>query len=128
MDVNKYMQESLDQQQQIIGLLERIANGLESQVTVDVRVPKETAAKVEGSSKQASNMAKEAPAKEEVKKLTADHVRAALMDLGQREGAEAAIALLEKHGATSVSGLASGKSDADAQVVFAAVIADAKSL
>lgn len=138
MDVNEYMRISLELQQQTVQHLAEISAKLGGTETVTLLVDaKEAVAAIaqaadevkgdasKGSSKQASNHAKddakqeqEQAAKSEEKPKTADDVRAALMDFGKREGSEAAIALLKKYDATSVSSLS--KDD------YAAIIADAK--
>lgn len=130
MDVNEYMKRSIELQEAILAELKRLSGlGIKSggQVVADEVAraqtedakPKATEHKpnpASGSTKQAANHAKddEPPFDKGEKKLTADDVRAALMDLGKAQGSEAAIALLKQHGATAVSGLAK---DAYEQVI-----------
>lgn len=147
MDVNSYMEKSLALQEQAVALLKQMVSGTGTITTVvntthDEVLVKEAVSKAstgkadakKGSTKQAANHAKDdneppfepatdtpkekaAFAADKAKEPTSDDVRAALMLLGKREGSEAAIALLQKHGATSVSSL--DKS------VYAELIADA---
>lgn len=130
MDINEFMETSLELQQKQLDALREIAAAVTQGATVVTNVTTtptagkptkaETPAKVEGSARQASNHAKDdAPAKTgKEKKLTADDVRSALVDLGKREGSDAAIALLTKYKAKSVSEVDEGE--------YAAIIADAK--
>lgn len=139
MDINKYMEQSLEMQVRQTALLQAILEQLSKGETIQVRVPVETAEAIlgakrgdehpedmkdaalisdaaNGSGKQAANHDRDDQAQvaEKEKKVeaatgekpkSADDVRAALMALGKRQGSDAAIALLKKYDATSVSGV-----------------------
>lgn len=140
MDINEYMQQSLQLQQAILDELKKLNGGVSLRTSGSAAKPEtatvqtaegkvtevatqQAADPANGSSKQAKAHSKDdAPfdtaAATEAKAPTADDVRAALMAIGKREGSNAAVALLEKYGATSVSVLDPAN--------YAALIADSK--
>jgi hypothetical protein len=136
MDINEYMQQSLQLQQAILDELKKLNGGVSLRTSGSAAKPEtatvqtvegkatevatqQAADPANGSSKQAKAHSKDdAPAPDEAKAPTADDVRAALMAIGKREGSNAAVALLEKYGATSVSVLDPAN--------YAALIADSK--
>lgn len=137
LDVNEYMRRSVELQERAVALLERLAGGAGSTVTVVVDAAdaareigeaaeqvRRTADAAAGSGRQAANHARDDAAQEAAaeeakgeKPPKIDDVRAALATYGQRQGNPAAIALLKKYGATSVSGLSPDD--------YAALVADA---
>lgn len=108
MDVNEYMKRSVELQERTVALLERLAGDAGSTVTLVVDAA-DAARGIGGAAGQAAGAGAGPP--------KIDDVRAALATYGQRQGNPAAIALLKKYGATSVSGLSPDD--------YAALIADA---
>lgn len=140
MDVNKFMEKSLEAQLEQNKLLaailagmtaindniEQIGKGFTPRSTETLTLKLDASEMTKAINEVVTELKQEAPATEqttqaepvvETKQVEAakdaevqpeykpDDVRAALMQLGKREGTEASIAVLKKYGATSVSGL-----------------------